>query len=189
MEYVDLRRQREDHARREPGASQRSAARNPLFLFGAGFVLGCIISLIIYNLLYVGDFSALLPVVLAVALLCYFLRLPGRRHGETNPKFGSEKQLLMALQTAGDGITPVEAALETPLTVDEAEEILTSLADRGHLVVHSRDAALLYALPGGRHAPKPGPSRTRKIQGRGPWPETLRLPRGAHPLLEDAQDA
>ena len=62
----------------------------------------------------------------------------------------------MAIRAADDGITPVEAALETPLTVDEAEEILTSLADRGYLVVHSRDAALLYALPGGRHAPKPG---------------------------------
>ena len=156
MEYVDLRRRREDHARRKPGASRRSAARNPLFLFGAGFVLGCLVSLFFFNMLYVGDFFALLPVVLAVALLCYFLRLLGKRPEETGPKFGSEKQLLMAIRAADDGITPVEAALETPLTVDEAEEILTSLADRGHLVVHSRDAALLYALPNGRPGPKPG---------------------------------
>ncbi len=159
MEYVDLRRRREDHARRKPEASRRSTARNPLFLFGAGFVLGCIVSLF-FNMLYVGDFSALLPVVLAVALaialFCYLLRLLGKRPGETGPRFGSEKQLLMAIRAADDGLTPVEAALETPLTVDEAEEILTNLADRGHLVVHSRDAALLYALPGGRHAPKPG---------------------------------
>ncbi len=101
-------------------------------------------------MLHVGDFSALLPVVLAVALLCCFLRLLGKRPGETGPKFGSEKQLLMAIQSAGDGITPVEATLETSLTVDEAEDILTSLADRGHLVVQSRGAALLYALPGRR---------------------------------------
>ena len=78
MEYVDLRRRREDHARRKPEASRRSAARNPLFLFGAGFVLGCIISLIFYGMHYVGDFLALLPVVLAVALLCSFLRLLGK---------------------------------------------------------------------------------------------------------------
>ncbi len=155
MEYVDLRRRREDHARRKPEASRRSTARNPLFLFGAGFVLGCIVSLFLFNMLYVGDFFALLPVVVAVALLCYFLRLLGKRPGETGPKFGSEKQLLMALQTAGDGITPVEAALETSLTVDEAEDILTSLADRGHLVVQSRGAALLYALPGRRPGPEP----------------------------------
>jgi hypothetical protein len=155
VEYVDLRRRREDHARRKPEASRRSTARNPLFLFGAGFVLGCIVSLFFFNMLYVGDFFALLPVVLAVALLCYFLRLLGKRPGETGPKFGSEKQLLMALQTAGDGITPVEAALKTSLTVDEAEDILTSLADRGHLVVQSRGAALLYTLPGGRPGPEP----------------------------------
>jgi hypothetical protein len=79
-----------------------------------GFVLGCIVSLFFHNMLYVGDFSALLPVVLAVALLCYFLRLLGKRPGETGSKFGSEKQLLMALQTADDGITPVEAALWRP---------------------------------------------------------------------------
>ncbi len=163
MEYVDLRRRREDHARRKPGASRRSAARNPLFFFGAGFVLGCIISLFFYNMLHVGDFSALLPVVLAVALLCYFLRLPGKRPGETGPKFGSEKQLLMAIRAAEDGITPVEAALETSLTVDEAEEILTRFADRGHLVVHSRYAALLYTLPGSAPARSREPSRTRKI--------------------------
>ena len=155
MEYVDLRRRREDHARRKPEASRRSTARKPLFLFGAGFVLGCIVSLFFFNMLYVGDFFALLPVVLAVALLCYFLRLLGKRPGETGPKFGSEKQLLMAIQTAGDGITPVEAALETSLTVDEAEDILTSLADRGHLVVQSRGAALLYTLPGRRPGPDP----------------------------------
>jgi hypothetical protein len=155
VEYVDLRRRREDHARRKPEASRRSTARNPLFLFGAGFVLGCIVSLFFFNMLYVGDFFALLPVVLAVALLCYFLRLLGKRPGETGPKFGSEKQLLMALQTAGDGITPVEAALKTSLTVDEAEDILTSLADRGHLVVQSRGAALLYTLPGRRPCPEP----------------------------------
>jgi hypothetical protein len=154
VEYVDLRRRREDHARRKPEASQQSTARNPLFLFGAGFVLGCVVSLF-FNMLYVGDFSGLLLVVLAVALLCYFLRLLGKRPGETGPKFGSEKQLLMALQTAGDGITPVEAALETSLTVDEAEDILTSLADRGHLVVQSRGAALLYTLPGRRPGPEP----------------------------------
>ena len=61
----------------------------------------------------------------------------------------------MAIRGADGGITPVEAALETSLTVDEAEEILTSLADRGHLVVHSRGAALLYTLPGRRPGPKP----------------------------------
>ena len=54
----------------------------------------------------------------------------------------------MAILDAGGSITPVEAALETSLTVDE--EILTRFADRGHLLVESRDGALFYTLPGRR---------------------------------------
>ena len=60
---------------------------------------------------------------------------------------GGEKQLLLALRDLG-GITPVEAALETSLSVDEAEEILTRLAERGHLRLESRGDALVYVLPG-----------------------------------------
>jgi hypothetical protein len=56
----------------------------------------------------------------------------------------------MAIQDAGGRITPVEVALETSLTVDEADDILSRLADRGHLLVESRDGALYYALPGRR---------------------------------------
>ena len=162
MEYVDLRRRREDHARRKPGASRWSAARNPLFLFGAGFVLGCIVSLFFFNMLYVGDFFALLPVMLAVALLCYFLRLLGKRPEETGPKFGSEKQLLMAIRAADDGITPVEAALETPLTVDEAEEILTSLADRATSLSTAGTPPSCTRCRTGVPARSREPSRTRK---------------------------
>jgi hypothetical protein len=56
----------------------------------------------------------------------------------------------MAIRDAGGSITPVEAALETSLTVDEAEEIHSRLTSRGHLLLESRDGALSYALPGGR---------------------------------------
>jgi hypothetical protein len=123
-------------------------AHDPLFLLGAGFVLGSVISLLYYDVLYIGPSSALLPFVVTISLLCYVGWLLLRRNPvKTGPSPGSEKQLLLAIQDAG-GITPVEAALETSLTVDEAEEILTRFADRGHLVVESRDGALLYALPG-----------------------------------------
>jgi hypothetical protein len=64
------------------------------------------------------------------------------------PNTGGEKQLLMAILDAGGSITPVEAALRTSLTVDEAEQTLTRFADRGHLLVRSRDGALHYAMPG-----------------------------------------
>jgi len=127
--------------------------RDPLFLLGAGFVLGSVISLLYYDVLYVSGLSALLPFVVTVALLLYVgWLLLGRSPAQTGP--GSEKQLLLAIQDTG-GITPVEAALQTSLTVDEAEEILTRFADRGHLVVESRYGALIYALPGRRATPAP----------------------------------
>jgi hypothetical protein len=52
----------------------------------------------------------------------------------------------MLLREVG-GITPIQAALETSLTVDEAEGILSHLANRGHLHLGSRDGTLLYMLP------------------------------------------
>ena len=90
-------------------------------------------------------------VMLALILTMHLVRAnqkPGeRRLQSTGPKLGGEKQLLMVLQSAG-GITPIQAALETLLMVDEAEEILSRLANRGHLHVESRDGTLFYVLPG-----------------------------------------
>jgi hypothetical protein len=48
---------------------------------------------------------------------------------------------------AGGGISPVQAAPETSLTVDEAEEILSHSADRGRLFVESHDGAMFYRMP------------------------------------------
>jgi hypothetical protein len=71
-------------------------------------------------------------------LAVYLGWLLGKRHPRsTSPK-------------TGGSITPVEAALRTSLTVEEAEQLLTRFADRGHLLVQSRDGALLYAMPGKR---------------------------------------
>lgn len=162
MAYVDLRRRRESRSRREPEASRRRAAPDPLFLLASGFAAGCLASFFVSVFLSAflagppgspsPAFFLLLAVIsLLVVLLRAVRRLPGRVGETAAPGAGSEKQLLMAIQDAG-GVTPVEAALETSLTVDEAEEALTRLADRGHLVVRSRAGALVYALPGG-HSP------------------------------------
>jgi len=158
VDHVDLRRRREDHARQKPAASRRSVVRDPLFLLMAGFASGSLASffLSVLSTGFLGYFGPVPLLLLAaaslLALLLYVGRRPSGRGAERAPSGpGSEKQLLMAIQGAGGGITPVEAALETSLTVDEAEEILTRFADRGHLVVHSHDGALLYALPG-RHS-------------------------------------
>ena len=162
MSYVDLQRRR--RPARDEGRSTGflyDAKHNPYFSLAAGFGVGIPASwaslLLGFNYVDYGD-----PLSLLLSLLCVspltLLTLRGllqfRRWGKSGGslKLGSEKQLLMAILDAGGGITPVEAALETSLTVDEAEEILSSLADRGHLHVESRDGALAYTLPGKRQS-------------------------------------
>ena len=56
-----------------------------------------------------------------------------------------EKELLEALFRRGK-LTAVEAALETSLSVEEAERMLEALAVRGHLEVTVEHGRLVYAL-------------------------------------------
>jgi hypothetical protein len=151
--YVDLRRRREERNPRKPVNLRHYAGSIPYLLLAAGFVLGILSSPIFYIGINTDPFSALLLGIAAVTLLGYVgWLLLGRGPESARPKLGGEKQLLMAVIDAGGSITPVEAALETSLTVDEAEEILTRFADRGHLLVESRDGVLFYTLPGRRLA-------------------------------------
>ena len=160
MDFVDLQRRREERARasREPETLRRRVVRDPLLLLGTGFVLGALSPSILHYFFYPEDpgFLSTTMAVVTLALACYAgWLLLRKRPGQREPKLGSGKQLLGAIQDAGGTITPVEAALETSLTVDEAEDILTSLANRGHLVVQSRGAALLYTLTGRRPGADP----------------------------------
>jgi hypothetical protein len=56
-----------------------------------------------------------------------------------------EQELLEAIGRKGQ-VTAVEAALETSLSVEETERMLTELAAKGHLEVRVRSGRLLYAL-------------------------------------------
>jgi len=56
-----------------------------------------------------------------------------------------ERELLEALQRRGE-LTPAQAAIETSLTVNEADEMLEDLAAKGHLDVRVRGGGLFYAL-------------------------------------------
>ena len=55
--------------------------------------------------------------------------------------------MLEALDRRGK-LTAVEAALETSLSVDEANRMLFELAARGHLEVTVEDGKLLYSFWG-----------------------------------------
>ena len=58
---------------------------------------------------------------------------------------GKERELLQALQREGE-LTPARAAMETTLTVAEADRMLKELAEGGHLEVRVRGGGLFYAL-------------------------------------------
>ncbi len=58
-----------------------------------------------------------------------------------------ERELLQALERHGE-LTPAEAAMETSLSVAEADEMLKELAEAGHLEVLVRGGGLFYALWG-----------------------------------------
>ena len=56
-----------------------------------------------------------------------------------------EKELLQALQRHGE-ITATRVALETSLSVSEAEEMLSGLASDGHVQIGAKEGRLAYAL-------------------------------------------
>ena len=147
MGYVDLQRRRREQSR------GNDAGREPYFFSTLGFGLAIPASWLSYFMFWSGS---PLPVVAAPLIPCTLLVLLGAyqllrgRTSTAKPGPGAEKQLLRAMRESEGPITPVEAALETSLTVDEAESILSRVADRGRLTVESRDGTLSYALPGRR---------------------------------------
>lgn len=58
---------------------------------------------------------------------------------------GKERELLEALREHGE-LTPARAAMETSLSVAEADRMLKELAEGGHLEVRARGGGLFYAL-------------------------------------------
>ena len=58
---------------------------------------------------------------------------------------GGERELLEALRNRGE-LTPAEAAMETSLSVAEADRMLRELAEGGHLDVRVRGGGLFYSL-------------------------------------------
>lgn len=58
---------------------------------------------------------------------------------------GKERELLEALREHGE-LTPAQLAMETSLTVAEADDMLKELAEGGHLQVRVRGGGLFYSL-------------------------------------------
>ena len=66
-------------------------------------------------------------------------------HPELPPESSRERELLEAIKNHGE-LSPAQAAMETSLTVAEADKMLGELAEGGHLDVRVRGGGLFYAL-------------------------------------------
>ncbi len=111
---------------------------------GIGFVVAALLVIGTAGVLAAG-----LPfVIAAAALLGKGVSEMRSRQRAITPPVSKERELLTAIRDNGGSITPTEAALETSLTVREADSMLSELASGGHLKVESRNGALFYALPG-----------------------------------------
>jgi hypothetical protein len=118
-------------------------------------VMGVILLLVMASL-----FSHLLPFVFFFGWMVPFLLVPAlglsargiahlleARSPQTSEVSDErkEKELLEALERHGE-ISPARAALETSLSVSEANRMLGELAKNGHVEVRAREGRLEYAL-------------------------------------------
>ena len=121
---------------------------NPyLFLsLGVGFVIAAVLIIITAGTPAAG----LGFVIAAAALMGKGASDLQKQRRAVEPPVSKERELLSAIRDNGGSITPAEAAMETSLTVREADKMLSELAGGGHLTVQSKDGALFYVLPGRR---------------------------------------
>jgi hypothetical protein len=135
--------------RREKKEPKRGGGHSYLYLaFGIGFALAAIMIIIT-----AGTPAAGIGFVIPAAI---FLGLAANdfqkyRHALPQPA-NKERELLSAIRDNGGSITPAEAAMETSLTVREADQMLSELAGGGHLAVESKEGSLFYALPRRRNS-------------------------------------
>jgi len=128
------------------GKDERRGNPYLYFSLGIGFVIATILVIVTS-----GTAAAGLPFVIAAAALLGkgLSDIRGQQHA-VEPPVSKERELLSAIRDNSGSITPAEAAMETSLTVSEADSMLSELAGGGHLAVESREGALFYSLPGRR---------------------------------------
>ena len=131
-----------DHQRREPGPEGLDYVKVGL---GLVFVFGAVV----FGVLappgtLVISFGLMIP---AVALIANALQETRKQQRAIQPP-DKERELLSAIRDNGGSITPAEVAMETSLTVRDADRMLSELAGGGHLSVERAGGTLRYSLPG-----------------------------------------
>jgi hypothetical protein len=130
--------------RREGEEPKRSGGHSYLYLaFGLGFALATIMVIVT-----AGTPAAGIGFVIPAAIFLGLAANDFQKHRPALPQpANKERELLSAIRDNGGSITPAEAAMETSLTVREADRMLSELAGGGHLTVESKEGSLFYALP------------------------------------------
>jgi hypothetical protein len=112
-----------------------------LFVAGPGFHLFPLLFL-----LWAIPFFVVPAVAAAARGLTEFTESRTReRTGRVTAQESKERELLGALARRGE-LSPALAALETSLSVAEADRMLSDLAESGHVEVKAREGRLAYAL-------------------------------------------
>ena len=130
--------------RREGEEPKRGGGHSLMYLaFGIGFLLAGVLVVIT-----AGTAAAGIGFVIPAAIFFGLAANDFQKHRHALPRpANKERELLSAIRDNGGSITPTEAAMETSLTVREADQMLSELAGGGHLAVDSREGSLFYALP------------------------------------------
>ena len=119
----------ERHKGEEP---KRGGGHTALYLaFGIGFVIAAVMVIATAGVLAAGV-GFVIPAAIFFGLAANDFQK--RRHALPKPD-NKERELLSAIRDNGGSITPAEAAMETSLTVREADQMLSDLAGGGHLTV------------------------------------------------------
>jgi hypothetical protein len=146
-----LERRQRDHSMRADEDSWNDQKNNSypyvLIALGLAFVgFGASVSLTAGVL--VPFFVFMFPASVSLAL--GLSKLEQQRRKAVSPRVSKERELLSVMRNNTGSITPTEAAMETSLTVSEADKMLSKLAGGGHLQVESSEGTLFYRLPGRR---------------------------------------
>ena len=129
--------------RRKGEEPKRGGGHSFMYLaFGIGFVLAAVLIIITS-----GTAAAGIGFVIPAAIFLGLAANDFQKHRHALPQPASkERELLSAIRDNGGSITPAEAAMETSLTVREADRMLSELAGGGHLAVEGREGTLFYAV-------------------------------------------
>jgi hypothetical protein len=143
MGYAGGRRAMVPYGRISPPRFVVGLVVGGLFLF---FLAGSAFQFFPFFLIWVAFFF-LVPALASAAMGLAGLAedRAWKRAGEATAEESKERELLGALARRGE-LSAALAALETSLTVAEADRMLSDLAESGHVEVRAHDGRLGYAL-------------------------------------------